>query len=150
MRRVRAGKRGRWISLLAAGLVGYLLGGWHAANNRSTELTAAQSVALRFPEASAGTAIERSATEMPTGTVSATALKDARLALLSPQPMAPIASALPAQPQAAAPPPLPPETPAPTPTPFDRIIFLAAARLPSGPRRSARAIAPAATFCGRL
>jgi hypothetical protein len=112
MRRVRAGKRGRWISLLAAGLVGYLLGGWHAANNRSTELTAAQSVALRFPEASAGTAIERSATEMPTGTVSATALKEVRLALLSPQPMAPIASALLAQPQAVAPPPMPQEPPA--------------------------------------
>lgn len=145
MRRVRAGKRGRWISLLAAGFVGYLLGGWHAANTRSTELTASQSVALRFPEASASTAAESPATEAPTGTVSSeTALKDARLVLFSPQPMAPVVSA-PAQPQQqqaltlAA---LPPATviarpPAPTPK-----SLRAAAPPRSEPKVSANSAAP--------
>lgn len=96
MRRVRAGKRGRWMSLLVVGFVGYLLGGWHAANNHAMDLTAAQSVALRFPEANAEPAIETPANEKPTGTVGDTALKEARLALLSPQPMAPIVAPPPA------------------------------------------------------
>jgi hypothetical protein len=140
MRRVRAGKRGRWISLLAVGFVGYLLGGWHAANTRSTELTASQSVAMRFPEASANTAADSSATETPTGTVSDVALKDARLALLSPQPMAPVVAAPPpAQPQAATPAALPPATVI-APAPAPKLVRAAAPR--SEPKVSANSVTP--------
>jgi hypothetical protein len=99
MRRVRAGKRGRWISLLVVGFVGYLFGGWHAAGFRSTDLSASQNIALRFPEANADALVVEAAAEEPTGTVSNATLKEPRLALLNPQPMAPVAAAPPARPQ---------------------------------------------------
>ena len=50
MRRKRASKRGRWLAILAAGGIGYLLGGWHTAMLRNTPASPAQTVALRFPE----------------------------------------------------------------------------------------------------
>ena len=103
MRRVRGLKRGRFLSLLVAGFLGYLLGGWHAAAVRSTDLSASQNVALRFPEANMDAAAIETAAEVPTGTVSTAALKQARLALLSPQPMAPVASAPAVAPPAAQP-----------------------------------------------
>jgi hypothetical protein len=98
MRRVRADRRGRWISLLVAGFAGYLLGGWHGAMPAG-DLSASQNVALRFPETPADAPVVDAAADMPTGTVSTTALKQARLALLSPQPMTPIVVAPAALPQ---------------------------------------------------
>jgi len=96
-------KRGRWLSLLVAGIVGYLVGGWHAVPSRSTDLSASQYVALRFPEAKADNAAVDAAADMPTDTtISTKALKQARLALLSPQPMVPVIARPPAEPQIAA------------------------------------------------
>jgi hypothetical protein len=51
MRRKRAFNRGRLVLIALAGGIGYLLGGWHAATPRNTDLSPAQSVALRFPNA---------------------------------------------------------------------------------------------------
>jgi hypothetical protein len=87
MRRNRALKRGRWISLLVAGFVGYLLGDWHAIALRSVELSASQNVALRFPEAKAETAVADTAADMPAGAASSMVLGNTQLALLSPDPM---------------------------------------------------------------
>jgi hypothetical protein len=97
MRRVRKVKRGRWLSLLVAAFIGYLLGGWHTAGSHSPDLSASQNVALRFPEADAEAGIVVAADE-PTGTTSNAAFKQARLALLSPQPMAPVLAAVPSPP----------------------------------------------------
>src|ERR1700736_5784951 len=92
MRRRRAFKRGRVLSIVVAGFAGYVLGGWNGSAPRSPELSAAQAVALRFPQdlddTAAGTA--------------ATIMSNVRLALLSPEPMIPQASAAPVQ-QASAP-----------------------------------------------
>jgi hypothetical protein len=92
MRRRRAFKRGRVLSIVVAGFAGYVLGGWNGSAPRSPELSAAQAVALRFPQdlddAAAGTA--------------AAIMSNVRLALLSPEPMVAQASAAPVQ-QASAP-----------------------------------------------
>jgi hypothetical protein len=92
MRRDRAGKRGRWLSLLVAGFIGYLAGNWHAATVRTTDVTPSQSVALRFPEAikAADAAVAEEAADAPTGGVSVAVMKNAQLALLSPEPMVPV------------------------------------------------------------
>ena len=87
MRRNRALKRGRWISLLVAGFVGYLLGDWHAIALRSIELSASQNVALRFPEARANTAVADATADTPTGATNSMVLGDTQLALLSPDRM---------------------------------------------------------------
>jgi hypothetical protein len=89
MRREKAFKRGRWLSLLLAGFIGYLLGDWHAAVLRSADLSPSQNVALRFPEAKADAAVADAAADMPMGATSTMVLGDAQLALLSPQPMVP-------------------------------------------------------------
>jgi hypothetical protein len=82
MRRKRVLKRGRVVSIIVAGAVGYLIGAWHTVALRGPAVSAAQAVALRFPQdlddAPAATAVEKT---------SASAA-DAQLALLSPQPMA--------------------------------------------------------------
>ncbi len=98
MRRVRRLKRGRYLSLLAAGFLGYLLGAWHGSAVSSTGFSASQSVALRFPETNADAGVVETVADMPTGTVSAAELKQARLVLLSPQPMAPTVAAPKVQP----------------------------------------------------
>jgi hypothetical protein len=119
MRRYRGLKRGRWLSLLVAGFVGYLAGDWHAATVRSIDFSPSQNVALRFPEAKADDAVADAAVETPTGSVSAATLKSAQLALLSPEPMVPVVLPQPAPSQQAATPP-PPETaspPMPAPAP---------------------------------
>jgi hypothetical protein len=84
MRRRRGFKHGRWISLLVAGFVGYLLGDWHAIELRSIELSASQNIALRFPEAKADIAIADAASDTPTGSM---VIGDTQVALLSPDPM---------------------------------------------------------------
>ena len=53
MRRNGALKRGGWLFLLLAGIVGCSLGDWHVIALRSTDISASQNVALRFPDLSA-------------------------------------------------------------------------------------------------
>jgi hypothetical protein len=89
MRRSRAFKRGQWLSLLVAGMIGYLLGDWHAVALRTAGLSASQSVALRFPEAKAGPAFSDVALETQAASTSTIALADTSAALLSPSPMVP-------------------------------------------------------------
>ena len=50
MRRRQAFKRGRVLSIVVAGFAGYVIGGWNGSVPRSPALSAAQSVALRFPQ----------------------------------------------------------------------------------------------------
>jgi hypothetical protein len=92
MRRKKSSKRGRIIPVLAAGLIGYLIGGWQPVALRTTgESNPAASIAQRFPE-NWQTASAASATAIPMQPVpgaSAAAQRDAALALLSPEPMAP-------------------------------------------------------------
>ena len=90
MRRSRALKRGRWLPLIAAGIVGYAVGNWHAIVLRTVELTASQNIALRFPEANAGPV--DAAPETSARATNAIVLGDTSAALLSPAPM--IASAV--------------------------------------------------------
>jgi hypothetical protein len=99
MRRRQALKRGRVLSIVVAGFAGYVIGGWNGSVPRSPALSAAQSVALRFPqdlgEASPVTvAFATSANAAATG--------NTRLALFSPQPMAASAPQAPAQQASAA------------------------------------------------
>src|SRR5215831_6458118 len=82
MRGSRALKRGRWLPLLAACIVGYAVGNWHAIVLRTVELTASHNVALRFPEANAE----------PMDATPETPARATSAALLSPAPM--IASAV--------------------------------------------------------
>ena len=85
MGRGRAFKIGRLLSLLAAGLIGYLLGDWHALVMRSHELSAAQSIALRFPEPKTDIAVADAAADVPTGAANVLVPGEPRLALLSPE-----------------------------------------------------------------
>jgi hypothetical protein len=84
MRRRQAFKRGRVLSIVVAGFAGYVIGGWNGSVPRSPELSAAQAVALRFPqdldEASPVTVAFATA-------ANAAAIGNTRLALFSPQPM---------------------------------------------------------------
>jgi hypothetical protein len=105
MRRKRALKRGRWLSLLAAGLVGYVAGNWHAIALRTVELTASQNIALRFPEADADPLRSDAPPRAPARATNAIILGDTSAALLSPAPM--IASAVRQAAIAPAPPPSP-------------------------------------------
>jgi hypothetical protein len=105
MRRKRALKRGRWLSLLAAGLVGYVAGNWHAIALRTVELSASQNIALRFPEADADPLPADASPQPPARATNAIILGDTSAALLSPAPM--IASAVRQAAIAPAPPPSP-------------------------------------------
>jgi hypothetical protein len=89
MRRSRAFKRGQWLSVLVAGIVGYLIGDWHAVALRTAGLSASQNVALRFPEAKAENAIIDVALETPAGSPNAIVFADTSATLLSPSPMLP-------------------------------------------------------------
>jgi hypothetical protein len=113
--RERAWKRGRVVTILLVGTAGYLLGNWHAISLRGADpspaLSPAQSVALRFPEVQADTAVADTVSgatsavspTSPTSPTSAMVLGGAQLALLSPEPMAGPALAQ-REPQVAAPP----------------------------------------------
>jgi hypothetical protein len=87
MGRGRAWNFGRLLSLLAAGLIGYLLGDWHAVVMRATELSASQNIALRFPEPKADIVVADAGADMPTGAANILVPGEPRLALLSPDPM---------------------------------------------------------------
>jgi hypothetical protein len=87
MGRGRAWNFGRLLPLLAAGLIGYLLGDWHAVVMRATELSASQSIALRFPEPKADIAVADAGADIATGAANILVPGEPRLALLSPDPM---------------------------------------------------------------
>jgi hypothetical protein len=50
MRRKQVFKRGRVLSIVVAAVAGYVIGGWNGSVPRRPELSAAQAVALRFPQ----------------------------------------------------------------------------------------------------
>jgi hypothetical protein len=89
MRRSRALKRGHFhfLSLLVAGMIGYVVGDWHALAVHTAGLTASQNVALRFPEAKPDSAILDSGIAKLAGPGGSIALNDASSILLSPAPM---------------------------------------------------------------
>jgi hypothetical protein len=88
MRRDKAAKRGRWFVIALAGLIGFILGDWHAVSYRPTGLSPSQNVALRFPEAvKADAEWTAAAVETRQAAASATVLGEAQLALLNPEPM---------------------------------------------------------------
>jgi len=92
MQRRKTRKRGRMVPVLIVGGIGYLIGGWQTAALRSTDPSAAQSVALRFPQDwnAASLAMKSSAPPPATTKVNAAnAATNAQLALFSPQPMVP-------------------------------------------------------------
>jgi hypothetical protein len=91
MRRKKAFDRGRAVPMLVAAAVGYLIGSWHAGGVRRSEAsdapTAAQTVALRFPQAmSDAPVVQAAAIERPAASAAAPA-DNARLALFDPEPM---------------------------------------------------------------
>ena len=76
---------GRVFSIVVAGYAGYVFAGWNGSVPHNSALSAAQSVALRFPQDSAGI--------LPATAPPAAPLGNAHVALLSPQPMVPQAPA---------------------------------------------------------
>src|ERR1700719_5041821 len=99
MRRRQALKRGRVLSIVVAGFAGYVIGGWNGSVPRSPALSAAQSVALRFPQ----DLDEASPVTVAFATsANAAAIGNTRLALFSPQPLAAAAPQAPAQQASAA------------------------------------------------
>jgi hypothetical protein len=97
MRRNRAFRHGQfrrgqfghvqWLAVVAAGLIGFLIGDWHAVAVRTIGLSASQSVALRFPEAKADAAVLDVPAPAASGPVNTIVFSDASSALLSPAPM---------------------------------------------------------------
>jgi hypothetical protein len=94
MGREKASKRGRWIAIPLAGVIGFLLGDWHALTSRAIDLSASQNVALRFPAAKADAVLADAGANVPSA-ASAMMLGNAQLALLSPEPMMPAPPRLP-------------------------------------------------------
>ncbi len=96
MRRGKKLTRGRALAVLAAGLVGYLIGGWHpAVFGAKTNMSAAESVALRFPqqwEAASPATVDGAGASPAAGVLSASPARrtdNVELALLDPEPMVP-------------------------------------------------------------
>jgi hypothetical protein len=99
MRRRQAFKRGRVLSIVIAGFAGYVIGGWNGSVPHSPDLSAAQSVALRFPQDLA----EASPVTVAFATsANAAAMGNTRLALFSPQPLVASARQVPVQQASAA------------------------------------------------
>jgi hypothetical protein len=84
------------LSVFAAALIGYLIAGWDTVALRTNERSAADTVALRFPQewntAAPAASFAAVAKSSPPRITTANAASDAQLALLSPQPMIPQAS----------------------------------------------------------
>jgi hypothetical protein len=92
MRRKRALWGGRAVSIIVAGFVGYVFGGWNLPVLRTTGLSAAQMVALRFPQDLADTASVAAASVpsvTPATYAPGTTIAAAQAALLNPAPMVP-------------------------------------------------------------
>ena len=116
--------------------IGYLLGGWHAATPRNTDLSPAQSVALRFPERADGPVTMSAVRDTVPSAMNSNGnmvLGDPQLLLLNPDPMVPRPSEAP-QPLAAtaAPEAAPPLPGMPSPRPA-----------PAAARRTSQAVPPA-------
>ena len=93
MLRKKPFRRGRALSILLAAGFGYVIGSWNAAALRNKEPsaipTAAQAVALRFPQAfGEAPVIEKAAYERPAA-AGAMVVGDTRLALFEPEPTMP-------------------------------------------------------------
>ena len=99
MRRKKAFKRGRVLSIVVASFAGYVIGGWNGSVPRSAALSAAQSVALRFPQDLGEASPVTVAFATP---ANAAAMGNTRLALFSPQPMLASAQQAPVQQASAA------------------------------------------------
>jgi len=89
-------QRAQVLSVFAAALIGYLIGGWNTVALRTDERSASGTVALRFPQewntAAPAASFAAVARSLPPATKTASAASDAQLALFSPQPMIPQAS----------------------------------------------------------
>jgi hypothetical protein len=84
MRRKQAFKRGRVLSIVVAVFAGYVIGGWSGSVPRSPQLSAAQAVALRFPQ----DLDEASPVTVAFATSANAAVRgNTQLALFSPRPM---------------------------------------------------------------
>ena len=90
MRRRKALKRGRVVSILVAGAVGYLIASWNAnivpSAQSSGAPTAAQTVALRFPE-NMGEAPVVQVAAVAQQEAAASPVQEAELTLFEPEPM---------------------------------------------------------------
>lgn len=91
MRQNRSVRRSPVVPILVAGGIGYLLAGWHVTGLRSTDLSAAQSVAQRFPDdwqnAHVAAASIGAAPSVAMASAMVVGSGDGQLALLSPEPM---------------------------------------------------------------
>jgi hypothetical protein len=111
MRRKTAFTRGRVLSVVVATFAGYVVGGWNGTVPHPAGLSAAQAVALRFPqeleEASPVTALLATKAKAAALDLSHVAQSVAQAALFSPQPMVPqaLASQASTQQASAVPPP---------------------------------------------
>jgi hypothetical protein len=101
MRRKKALWGGRALSIVVAVFVGYVVAGWNPSASHNNELSAAQMVALRFPQDFDDASSVP--TLMPVAATSSSPLAEVQAALLSPTPMVPQASAAPVQVVSAAP-----------------------------------------------
>jgi hypothetical protein len=99
MRRKQAFKRGRVLSIVVAVFAGYVIGGWNGSVPRSPEISAAQAVALRFPQDLDEASPVTVAFATP---ANAAAMSNTRVALFSPQPMVAAAPQAPVQQASAA------------------------------------------------
>ena len=96
MRREKVSKRGRWFWIVVAGVLGFLVGDRHATTWQSTDPSASQSVALRFPEPKSdatvadATASAETGAAAPIATTDTAVLGGTQFALLNPQPMVPV------------------------------------------------------------
>src|ERR1700722_19193994 len=90
MRRKKALWGGRALSIVVAVFVGYVVAGWYPSASHNNQLSAAQMVALRFPQdfddASSTPAV------MPVAATTGSPIAEAQAALLNPTPMLPQAS----------------------------------------------------------
>lgn len=96
MRRNKALAQSRAFPILVAGMIGYLIGGWHPVALRTQSLSAAESVDFRFPQDWNIAAPVAGAAEPAAGilnasgtTAAASEVDSAQFALLNPEPMAP-------------------------------------------------------------
>ena len=92
MRRKKAFKRGRAVSILVAGSIGYLIGSWNATAVRGTDPSAAQTVALRFPQDWNDAPAVQAAADAHAAATTAMVMGDPQPALFDPEPMVPQAT----------------------------------------------------------
>ena len=87
MRRKKALWGGRALSIVVAIFVGYVVAGWNPSASHNNELSAAQMVALRFPQDFDDASSPP--TVMPVAATTGSPIAEAQAALLNPTPMLP-------------------------------------------------------------